>query len=113
MKTTIETRDEMTTKDYLRKLELNYVVGMEIMKRKNADYAGSDNPFRNFNNVEVLGVCSTEAGIIVRMIDKLSRISNLIKQDAQVKDESISDTLTDLMNYANILKVYLNAKNKD
>ena len=61
-------------------------------------------------NVEILDVCSTEAGIVVRMTDKLSRIANLIKQDAKVKDESISDTLLDLMNYANILKVYLNNK---
>ena len=100
----------MKTKDYLKKLELNQVVALEIMKRKNADYAGIEDPFRNFNNVEVLGVCSTEAGIIVRMTDKLSRIANLIKQDAKVKDESISDTLIDLMNYANILKVYINNK---
>ncbi len=100
----------MTTKDFLKKLELNQVVALEIMKRKNADYAGTEDPFRNFKNVEVLGVCSTEAGLVVRMTDKLSRIANLIKQDAKVKDESISDTLIDLMNYANILKVYLNNK---
>lgn len=100
----------MTTKDFLKKLELNQVVALEIMKRKNSDYAGNEDPFRNFKNVEILDVCSTEAGIVVRMTDKLSRIANLIKQDAKVKDESISDTLLDLMNYANILKVYLNNK---
>jgi len=100
----------ITTKDFLKKLELNQVVALEIMKRKNSDYAGVGDPFKNFKNVEMLGVCSVEAGLVVRITDKLSRISNLIKQDAKVKDESISDTLIDLMNYTNILKVYINNK---
>ena len=38
----------MTTKDFLKKLELNQVVALEIMKRKNSDYAGNEDPFRNF-----------------------------------------------------------------
>jgi len=42
------------------------------------------------------------------MSDKMSRISNLIKDNKpQVKDESIEDTLVDLANYSIILSIYL------
>lgn len=46
-------------------------------------------------------------GLIVRMSDKMTRISNLLKREAQVKDESIQDTLADLCNYAAILSAYI------
>ena len=77
-----------------------------IMEKKNADYAKSD-PFWNFKLVESLWITSVEKGILVRMADKMSRISTLIDQEAQVKDEAIEDTLQDLANYAIILKIYL------
>lgn len=37
---------------------------------------------------------------VVRMGDKMNRIKSLIKKKAEVKDESIQDTLLDLANYA-------------
>lgn len=77
-----------------------------IMLKKNADYAKTD-PFGNFKLVEELGITNVEKGILVRMADKISRITNLIDKEAQVKDESIEDTLQDLANYAVILKIYL------
>ena len=36
---------------------------------------------------------------IVRMNDKMNRINTLIKREAEVKDEKITDTLLDLANY--------------
>lgn len=100
----------MNTPDFLKDLEDTFNQCLETARRKNADYAGTGDPFKNFKNVEVLGICSVEAGILTRMTDKMSRISNLTKQDAQVKDESIIDTLMDLINYAAILKSYLKSK---
>jgi hypothetical protein len=59
---------------------------------------------------ESVGV-SVEKGILVRMCDKLSRIGNLIERnDHSVKDESIEDTLIDIMNYSNILLCYIQEK---
>lgn len=83
-----------------------------IMKTKNKDYSTDSDPFSNFWLVESLWVTSTEKGILVRLLDKISRISNLIDNEANVKDESISDTLIDLANYAVILKIYINNKQK-
>lgn len=82
----------------------------ETFKRKNADYAGKGDPFRNFKLCEQLGICSVEKGIMVRMTDKMSRIANLLENEAQVKDESIYDTLEDLSTYSVILKCWLQYK---
>lgn len=85
----------------------------ELVKKKNADYSGKEtqDPFANFKKCEVIGV-SPEQGVMVRMMDKMSRISNLLKQDAEVKTEAIEDTLEDLINYAAILKSYIKNNKK-
>ena len=100
----------MTNEQFLADLENTFKESLETARKKNADYSKVGEPFANFKNVEVLGICSTEAGILTRMTDKMSRISNLIKQEAQVKDESIMDSLLDLINYSAILKAYLTSK---
>lgn len=91
----------------LESLEKTFAECLEIAKRKNADYAGDNqDPFKNFKNATVVGV-SVERGILVRLMDKMSRISNLLYKEAQVKDESIQDTLGDIINYVAILKAYI------
>lgn len=82
---------------------------VETARRKNQDYASSADPFKNFRAAEQLGI-STETGFLVRMGDKLARVGNLLQRDAAVKDESISDTLKDLSNYALILAIWLEFK---
>lgn len=79
---------------------------------KNNDYGGSNNnPFANFENATIAGV-SVERGILVRLMDKMSRISTLLEKEAMVKDEAITDTIEDAINYLAILKSYINQKNK-
>jgi len=82
----------------------------EIHAQKNHDYAGEEDPFKNFRMCENMGLCSVETGIMVRMSDKMSRIANLLEKENAVKDESITDTLIDLANYSIILKCYLEQK---
>jgi len=82
-----------------------------ISLAKNHDYAGNEDPFANFRTSTAVGV-PVERGIMVRMMDKVSRINRLIDNEAQVKDESLMDTCNDLINYAAILKAYLEAKNE-
>lgn len=90
-------------KETLKKME-------EIMLAKNHDYSGDVNPFRNFEMVEHLGITSVENGILVRMTDKITRISNLLGKEGKVLDEKVEDTLLDLANYAVILKCYMESK---
>lgn len=97
----------MNYDDFITELETNVRDDLIILRDKNSDYASDSDPFQNFRMVENNGLCSVEKGILVRMSDKMQRITNLISREAKVKDESIMDTLSDLRNYANILQVYL------
>lgn len=103
----------MTTDRFLQSIENTYKTGLELIKRKNQDYAQSDNPFKNFEFAEMVGV-STPRAILVRISDKLARIANLIDNiNPAVTDETVEDTLLDLINYTAILKAYIEDKKKD
>lgn len=85
---------------------------MKVAVKKNNDYGGTiRNPFANFENATIAGV-TVERGILVRLMDKMSRISTLLDKEAMVKDEAITDTIEDAINYLAILKSYINQKNK-
>lgn len=76
------------------KVKLHEEVCVELNKlyeRKNKDYGDS------------FGKSYQEYGLVmsaIRLEDKLNRFKSLIKQAAEVKDESIEDTLIDLANYS-------------
>lgn len=97
---------------FLYSMSQNALDALQLVIKKTQDYATIDDPYRNFRMSESVGV-SIEKGILVRMCDKLSRIGNLVeKNDPSVKNESIEDTLIDIMNYANIMLCYIQQKNK-
>jgi hypothetical protein len=96
----------MNSMELIRRMVDLFARCIEIAEAKNADYANEDDPFQNFRGVEVLGI-SVEDGFLTRMSDKLARVSNLVRRDPAVADESVLDTLSDLANYAILLRVYL------
>lgn len=62
--------------------------GLELFKRKNADYG---NAFETFGTI----------GVLMRIQDKLQRYVSITSKGVQlVNDESLQDTLIDLHNYA-------------
>ncbi|MDB6352707.1 DUF1599 domain-containing protein [Trichococcus sp. K1Tr] len=70
----------------------------EICERLNHLYAA-----KNKDYGDSFGDSFQEYGLTmpaIRLDDKLHRFKQLIKQEAEVKDESITDTLMDLANYA-------------
>jgi pimeloyl-CoA synthetase len=86
---------------------------LDICRRKNHDYATGSGagPFANFSRVEGMGVTSTEQGFMVRIVDKLSRLSTYAKSGRlQVSDEGVQDTLLDLLNYTVLLSAYIQDK---
>ncbi len=103
----------MNNKKFLEKFSETLEVMNKIVIAKNHDYAG-DKAFSNFELVEALGITSVGKGILVRMCDKISRISNLIDGElvglVPEVDEKIEDTLIDLANYSIILAIYLKSK---
>lgn len=85
-----------------------YADNIEILKVKNADYSNnSENPFKNFEMVELFGITDTKTGILVRATDKFARLINLMDKEAEVKDETVLDTIQDMQNYLAILGAYL------
>ena len=75
-----------------------------LMKSKNVDYATETDIFRNFR---MFG----ELGILVRMSDKLARLRSILENGrVAVSDESIQDTLSDLINYSVIFAGYIGEK---
>lgn len=63
---------------------------LELGRKKNNDYSGS------VDNISAMGV----QGIAVRLFDKVCRVHSLTHGTEQkVKDESVRDTLRDMINY--------------
>lgn len=96
----------MNKGEFFEDLNATFAACLEISHKKNADYAGDADPFKNFRMSEQVGVDPARA-ILVRISDKLSRISNLLDREAEVKDERLEDTICDMINYLAILKAYI------
>lgn len=79
--------------------------GLKVYIAKNKDYGNSfTESFREFGLISA----------IVRMNDKMMRLKSLCKKDnAEVKDESIIDTLKDLSNYAIMTIIELEKEKAD
>lgn len=76
----------------------------ELYARKNSDYGDSFG--KSFNEYGLTMAC-------IRLEDKLNRIKALSKQEAQVSDESITDTLMDLANYAIMTLIEMSRDNEN
>ena len=77
-------------------MERTFAKCMAIARKKNHDYAGPDDPIKNFRFFGSYGV-------VVRLSDKLMRVINFARtKRMEVEDESIKDTLRDIINYAAI-----------
>lgn len=103
---------------YLEQFTKNFLNCVELAKRKNADYSGSGtDPFGNFRFSVELGslpgvgnAVTLEQTLLIRLADKFSRVRELLGREGgkgEVLDESLDDTLADIINYTNILRVWL------
>jgi hypothetical protein len=72
---------------------------LTLMRRKNADYATADDPFRNFRMFGALG-------FLVRMGDKLARLRTFV-ETGKLENESVYDSIIDLINYPVLLAGYI------
>lgn len=83
---------------------------LDIVKGKNISYATNEDPFKNFRLAEIMGICSTEDAILVRLCDKFSRIYNLRGVEICPDNEAFEDAVKDAINYLGIFLIYV--KNK-
>ena len=58
-----------------------------------------------------MGVCSTEQGFLVRVIDKVSRLATFVEAgELKVKGETWKDAVLDIMNYMILFSAYVSDK---
>jgi hypothetical protein len=103
----------MTREELLKHHEVLCKQARDLMDKKNRDYAGNDGkePFANFTRVEAMGICSTEQGFMVRLTDKMSRLSSIIASGkTSVTNETFEDTMVDVINYIVLLSAYRQEK---
>jgi soluble cytochrome b562 len=72
-----------------------------LMEKKNKDYAKESDPLRNFRRHGL-------KGFVVRMDDKMARLDNFVENGTlAVSDESVEDSLIDLLNYSVLMLAML------
>lgn len=81
-----------------------FAQAIDLYNRKNHDYAENADPMSNFRKSEIFGVPS-RLGVLIRINDKISRLSQITKKQAKVPGETVKDTLLDVANYALIAAV--------
>jgi len=104
---------KMTRDELLKHHELLCKEALELMKKKNHDYAGNQGiePFANFTRTEAMGITTTEKGMLVRMVDKMSRLSSFTESGKfAVSDEKLTDTILDMINYSILFYCYMHQK---
>ena len=85
----------------------------ELLLQKGHDYSGTEDSYANLRSSSALGI-SPWRGVLLRMSDKWSRLTNFAKQgELMVKDESVTDTLLDLANYSLLCLVLYNEASKE
>lgn len=91
----------MTSNDRVSQMELVQREGLELFKKKNADYGDA---FANYGII----------GVLVRMGDKICRLQSITtKQISLVNTESLRDTLIDLHNYSAMAIMLLDEDKKE
>lgn len=96
----------MTREELLQFIKKEMETCYSILSVKNKDYAVDQDAFLNFQNSKAVGVDPKRA-ILVRIMDKITRISNLMDKEPSVTDEKLDDTIRDAANYLLILSAMI------
>lgn len=83
----------------------------EITSNMAKTYAAKNHDYGNSfeQSLDKFGLVAS----VVRLGDKMNRIESLTKKEAQVKDESIKDTLLDMANYAIMTVMWMDKKSDE
>ena len=72
---------------------------------KNADYSTLENPYKNLQATERIGV-EAWRGIVIRLMDKFSRLEEYcVKGKLAIKSEGIDDTFADIAVYSILARI--------
>ena len=72
---------------------------------KNSDYSTLENPYKNLQATERIGV-EAWRGIVIRLMDKFSRLEEYcVKGELAIKSEGIEDTFKDIAVYSTLAMI--------
>ena len=72
---------------------------------KNADYSTLENPYKNLQATERIGVEAWK-GIVIRLMDKFSRLEEYcVKGELAIKSKGIDDTFADIAVYSILARI--------
>lgn len=106
------TKTSMNCKQFRADIEETFKKALLIIDQKNHDYSGTIDPFSSFRNAQIAGVGVTQS-LVLAVVQKVSRMGNLIQRPAKVVSESLEDTIVDCINYLAILLAWLHSKQND
>src|SRR6266404_8676235 len=101
----------MNRKEFRKDIEQTFAKCLLIVDKKNHDYSGTTDPFGSFRNAAIAGVGVKQA-LVLAVVQKVSRLGNLLQRPAKVVSESMEDTIMDCINYLAILLAWLHSKNE-
>jgi len=101
----------MTRQEFLLFAEETFKDCFEIMKKKNHDYSQEGNPFSNFELQGFVAGVIPERTFLMALGTKMARLRELVGREDKAKvDESLDDTIKDMINYAVLLAGYIKSK---
>ena len=72
---------------------------------KNHDYATAENPYKNLEGVERIGI-EAWRGIVIRLMDKFERVQQYcVNGDLAIKSEGMEDTFKDIAVYSTLAMI--------
>lgn len=106
-----EVRDGIRHLDIRPKVNDSVQQFMDITTSMTKTYAAKNHDYGNSfeQSCNKFGIIAS----VVRLGDKMNRLESLAVKRAEVKDESIKDTLLDLANYSIMTVMWLNSQSKE
>ena len=102
----------MNREKMIKELEVLYKSKLELIKKKNTDYARKNDCFSNFEISAIVSGMSVERVFLSIIGIKLARALELIMNCGIAENESLEDTLIDLSNYVDLLLLWIKNGNE-
>ena len=101
----------MTRDEFLKYSKEMFDDCYTIMEKKNHDYSQEGNPFSNFELQGFVSGVIPERTFLMALGTKMARLRELVGREDKAKvDESLDDTIKDMINYAALLSGYIKSK---
>jgi hypothetical protein len=77
---------------------------IELLRSKSHDYAEGGDAFVNFKTAAQVAGISPEQTLLTLLGMKISRLTQLVAKGKKAKNESVEDTMLDIINYVLLLR---------